>query len=363
MTSQEGTDPMDAFTSDRTARPAASRRPELVHSDGTARLHLSLAVADYDHVHDLVSGAIRPEGIVLTPFLLPVEEIFYRFLKHEEWDVSELSFAKFIATTAGGDAPMVGLPVFPSRVFRHSAIYLRADCPIAGPDDLDGKRIGIPEWAQTAGIYVRGMLQESYGVDLTSIDWVQAGVNEAGRQEKVALSLPAGIRYRTRPDASLNDMLLAGEVDAIATARPPAAFTAGDPRVRRLFADPRAEEQRYFEATGIFPIMHTMAIRRSVFEQHPWIATSLLKAFEAAKANGIERTLDVAVSRIPLPWIAAFANDVRTRFGDDFWPYGIDANRPTLEAFCRFAHAQGITPHLMDPAELYPPEVRSSVKV
>ena len=340
-----------------------ARRPEFVGSGGTAKLHLTLAMADYDHVHNLANGDVQAEGIALTPLLLPVEEIFYRFLKHQEFDVSEVSFAKFLALTSQGNAPMVGIPVFPSRVFRHSAIYLHADSAIASPQDLNGKRIGIPEWAQTAGIYVRGMLQESYGLDLSSVDWVQAGVNQAGRQEKVRLSLPQAIRYTSRPDSCLNDMLLAGEVDAIATARPPRAFTEGDARVRRLFENPQAEERRYWEETGIFPIMHTMSVRRSVFEQHPWIGTSLLKAFEEAKRYGIERTLDVAVSRIPLPWIANFASEVRQSFGEDFWPYGIESNRRTLEAFCRFGHAQGITERLMDPDELFPAEVRTSVKV
>ncbi|TFF23114.1 4,5-dihydroxyphthalate decarboxylase [Jiella endophytica] len=340
-----------------------NRRPEFISNGGTARLQLTLAMADYDHVHNLANGDVQPEGISLTPLLLPVEEIFYRFLKHQEFDVSEVSFAKFLALTSQGNAPMVGIPVFPSRVFRHSAIYLRADSPITRPEDLNGKRIGIPEWAQTAGIYVRGMLQESYGLDLSSVDWVQAGVNQAGRQEKVHLRLPPSIRYSSRPDTSLNDMLLAGEVDAIATARPPRAFTEGDNRIRRLFEDPQAEERRYYVETGIFPIMHTISVRRSVFEQHPWIGTSLVKAFEEAKRFGIERTLDVAVSRIPLPWIAAFAGDVRQLFGEDFWPYGLEPNRLTLEAFCRFGHAQGISDRKLDPEELFAPEVRSSVKV
>ncbi|MCQ8783052.1 ABC transporter substrate-binding protein [Mangrovibrevibacter kandeliae] len=351
---------------DVTAAPSggsAARLPELLRSGGTARLHLTLAMADYDHVHGLAYGDVEPEGITLTPLLLPVEEIFFRFLKHGEFDVSEVSFAKFLALTAQGDAPMVGIPVFPSRVFRHSALYLRADSTIRTPDDLNGKRIGIPEWAQTAGIYVRGMLQESYGLDLASVEWVQAGVNQAGREEKVRLNLPNGIRYSSRPDTSLNDMLLAGEVDAIATARPPKAFTAGDERVRRLFDDPQAEERRYYAETGIFPIMHTMSVRRTVFERYPWIGTSLIKAFEEAKRIGLERTLDVAVSRIPLPWIASFASDVQKTFGEDFWPYGLEANRTTLEAFCRFGHAQGITERRLDPEDLFPKEVRSSVKV
>ena len=339
------------------------RHPELIATGGTYALSLSLAIADYDHVHELVYGRIRPDGIVLTPFVLPVEEIFHRFLKNGEFDISEISFAKFIALTAQGDAPMVGMPVFPSRVFRHSAIYVTTGSAMQVPADLNGKRIGIPEWAQTAGVYVRGMLQESYGVDLASIDWVQAGVNEAGREEKVALHLPNGIQTRTRPDSTLNAMLLGGELDAVITARPPAAFTAGDPRICRLFADHRAEERRYWQETGIFPIMHAVAIRRPVFERHPWVAANLLKAFDHAKALGLERTRDITASRIPLPWVADLAREASEMFGPDPYPYGLAPNRTTLGAFCRYAHAQGITARRLDPAELFPPEVRSTVKV
>lgn len=342
---------------------ADERLPHVMQTGDTARLHLTMAVADYDHVHDLTSGNIRPEGIVLTPFILPVEEIFFRFIKFREWDVSELSFAKFIALTSQGDAPMVGIPVFPSRVFRHSAIYVRADRGMTRAADLNGKTIGIPEWAQTAGIYVRGMLEETYGVDLSSIAWVQAGVNEAGRDEKVQLNLPSGIGYRSRPDASLNDMLLSGEVDGIISARPPRAFLEGHPDIVRLFPDYRSQEMQYWKTTGIFPIMHTITVRRAVFEQYPWVGVSLLKAFDAAKRLGIERVRDFAASRIPLPWIAASSEEIGRDFGEDFWPYGLEPNRVTLDAFCRFAYSQGITERRMTPEDLFPKQVHGMVKV
>src|SRR5690348_1142749 len=208
-----------------TAGASADREPEIIESGGTARLHLTLAATDYDHLRDLMYGVVRPEGAVLTAFVLPVEEVFYRFIKNREWDVSEMSFGKFIGYAAQGNSPFVGIPVFPSRVFRHSAFYVRADRGIRSPKDLEGKTVGIPEWAQTAGMYARGFLAETAGVDLAKIKWVQAGMNEAGREEKVEFKLPPAIQYSQRRDASISAMLLSGEIDAAISARVPDAFT------------------------------------------------------------------------------------------------------------------------------------------
>ena len=349
---------------EQTGSATVDRRDVQIIQDGaTARLHLTMAVADYDHIRDLVHGLVQADGIALTGLVLEVEEIFHRFIKHLEWDVSEISFAKYTSLTAQGAAPMVAIPVFPSRVFRHSSIYVRADRGIASAKDLENRTIGIPEWAQTAGIYARGLLAESYGVDLTTIRWVQAGVNEPGRVEKVELKLPAGIRYQAQPDASLSELLAKGEIDAAISARVPSAFAHGNGGVVRLFPDYRNEEMRYYRETGIFPIMHTIAIRRAVFERHPWVAMNLLKAFDEAKRRSAERISDITAARIPLPWSAALAAEFAETFGPDLFPYGVEANRPTLEAFCRFAHDQGVTQRRMSPDELFPREVRTAAKV
>ncbi len=347
----------------RMAVAGADRAPEIIESGGTARLHLTLATMDYDHVRDLTNGQVRADGIVLTGFNLPIEEITFRFVKNREWDVSELSFGKFIAYAAKGNSPFFGIPVFPSRVFRHSSIYVRADRGIAAPKDLEGKTVGIPEWAQTAGIYARGFLAESAGVDLRKIKWVQAGLNEAGRDEKVEFKLPPGMQYRQRRDSSLSAMLLSGELDAAITARVPAAFEQGGGKIVRLYPDYRGEEQRYYEATGIFPIMHVIAMRRAVFERYPWVAMNLFKAFEQAKARSLERINDLTASRIPVPWAAAIAGEWGKGFGADPFPYGLEANRKTLDAYCRFSHDQGITAQRLTPDDLFPKEVRASVRV
>jgi len=356
MTVQERPEPKPAANADR-------RDAEIVTDGGSARLHLTMATADYDHIRDLVHGLVRADGIALTALVLQVEEIFHRFIKNLEWDVSEISFAKYTAMRSQGAAPMVAIPVFPSRVFRHSSLYIRTDRGITAAKDLEGRSVGIPEWAQTAGIYARGMLAEYYGVDLARIRWVQAGVNQPGRAEKVELKLPAGIRYEARADSSLSELLAKGEIDAAMSARVPASFAEGRPGIARLFPDYRGEEMRYYRATGIFPIMHAIAIRRTLFERHPWIAMNLFKAFEEAKRRSAERIADITAARIPLPWSSALAAEFAEVFGPDLFPYGIDANRPTLEAFCRFAHDQGITERRMSPDDLFPREVRTTAKV
>ncbi len=231
------------------------------------------------------------------------------------------------------------------------------------PKDLEGKTVGIPEWAQTAGIYARGFLSETAGVDLTKIKWVQAGMNEAGREEKVEFTLPKGIQYSQRRDSSLSAMLLSGELDAAISARVPSAFMTEGHKIVRLYPDYRGEEMRYYDATGIFPIMHVIAMRRAVFERYPWVAMNLFKAFEQAKERSLERMSDLTASRIPVPWSAAIAGEWGKNFGADPFPYGLEANRKTLDAFCRFSHEQGVTAHRLTPDDLFPKEVRSSVRV
>ena len=328
-----------------------------------AKLPLCLAVGAYDHVRDLADGTVQVEGVDLTVLHLTVEEMFYRFLVQGEFDISEMSFAKLVALAAGDDTRFVALPVFPSRVFRHSSIYVRADGGIVRPEDLAGKRIGVPEWAQTAAVYSRGLLSHEYGVDLTSIEWHQGGVNEAGRREKVELLLPAGFRLSVVADRCLSDMLLGGDLDAILSARPPAPIMRGDGRVRRLFADYRGTEEAYTRNTGIFPIMHVVAMRREVYERDRWLAMSLFKAFDQARRRSLERAADMAVSHFPLPWVPDTLRLARELFGDDPWSYGVDANRVTLDAFLRYAFEQGVCRRQMTADSLFPAELRDTFKI
>jgi 4,5-dihydroxyphthalate decarboxylase len=344
--------------------PARDREPRMINSNGTSSLHLTLAVCDYEHTREIAQGIVRADGITLTPLVFPsIEEITFRFTRNLEWDVSELSFGKYIAIASQGKAPMVAIPVFPSRMHRHSAIYIRTDRGIRSAKDLEGRTIGVPEWAQTAGIYVRGFLAEEYGVDLKSIRWLQAGVDEAGRAEKVSLQLPEGYRYASRPDTTLSAMLESGEVDAVISAKVPLGVARAGGKVARLFPDYRREEARLFAANGVFPIMHLITLRREVYEQYPWIAMNLCKAFEEAKRRCLKLIADYTCSRLPLPWGAAMVDEIVSGYGEDPYPYGIDASRVTLDAFCRYAHLQGVTASRMTIDQLFPPEVRSSARV
>ena len=328
-----------------------------------SRLELTLALGDYDHTRDLAAGVVRADGIDLTYLKLSIEETFFRFLKFREFHVSEMSFAKFASSLSRDDAFFVGIPVFPSRVFRLSSFYVRSDGPVRDERDLAGKRIGIPEWGQTASVYTRGYMQHDLGVGLDRVEWLQAGVNQAGRAEKVRIELPAEIRYTPVADASLNDMLLDGRIDVALTARPPRAFAAGDARVRRLFPDFQAREEAHYRKTGIFPIMHVIAIRRDVYDANPWVAMNLLKAFDEAKRRSAARVADVTASHVPLPWISEFTGRMRSIFGADPFPYGIEPNRPTLEAFLNYAREQGLVRRPLAPEDLFVPEVRDSFKI
>jgi 4,5-dihydroxyphthalate decarboxylase len=309
---------------------------------------LSLAISPYDHARDL-----RPAGIELTVLDLPIEEIFFRFTKFREWDASEMSFGKTVSLMSQPAPDIVPIPVFPSRVFRHSAIYVNSN--IKSPKDLEGRRVGIPEWAQTAGIYARGLLQHEYGVDLKSISWHQAGVHQPGRVEKVELKLPQGIRITAVPDKSLAQMLASGELDAVISAR--------DPGGKRLFEDYAPLEREYFKKTRIYPIMHVIVLRRAVYERDRWVAMNLLKAFEEAKRPSMARLVEIGLSHVPMPWVTEHARRWREIAGEDFWPYGIEGNRATLEAFVQYAFEQGVAQRHLKIEELFAPETRESFKI
>jgi len=324
------------------------------------RLRLSLALGPYDHARDLSTGHAPVDGVDLIPLTLPVEEIFYRFVKFREFDIAELSFGKYVALRSQGDESFIALPVFVSRAFRHSSIYVREGSALTGMAQLRGKRIGVPEWAQTASIYTRGILAEQEGVPLAEVEWVQAGVNQPGRVEKVKLELPASINYRAAPDKSLNQMLLDGEIDCAFSARPPQALGSG---IARMYPDYAAREEAYFRATGVFPIMHVLAMRGELFREHPWLATNLYKACIAAKDASLARMSDITAAHAPMAWLPDYADRMRGLFGADFWPYGIEPNRPTLDAFLRYAHEQGVCRKRLTPEDIFPREVQSSVKV
>lgn len=333
--------------------------------DTAGRVELTLAMSYYEHTADLTTGRVPVEGVSLRWLDLPVEEIFHRFLRFREWHASEMSLGTYVSLVSAGDRSMVGLPVFPSRVFRHSAFYVRAG-ELTDPEHLRGKRIGVPEWAQTAAVYGRALLTHEWGIPLSAVKWYQAGVNEPGRPEHVSLRLPGDVRITRVGDRCLNDMLLDGGIDAVLSARPPQGFSRGDPRIARLIAEPAAAEEDYARRTGIVPIMHLVVLRRDVADAHPWIAANLMTAFGEARARSLARLGAGAAgpgSRVPLLWTDGALARTRQVFGGEPWPYGVEANRRTLEAFARWAQEQGVAHRLVQVDEMFPESVRSPIRI
>ncbi len=322
-----------------------------------AALRLTLACGDYDRTRALEEGTVRPDGIELTYLRLPVEETFFRMLRHREFEVAEMSLSSYLVSLQAENPPFVGLPVFTSRMFRHGSVYVNADTGIDEPEDLRGKVVGVPEYQLSAGVWVRGILAEYHGVPVDSVTYRTGGQESPGRVEKVALNLPGNITVMPiDPADTLARMLVSGEIAAIYTPRIPGPFGAGDPRVRRLFPDVMAAEQAYYAASGIFPIMHLVVVRRDVYEVRPWVAQSLYKAFVLAKAEATERLYDSSALRYMLPWLIQHIEQARDLLGEDFWSYGLEANRETLATFARYHHEQGLSRRLVEPDELFAPE-------
>jgi 4,5-dihydroxyphthalate decarboxylase len=326
------------------------------------KLPITIATSDYDHFRDFRSGEVQAQGIEAIWLTHEIHEIFSRFAVSREWHVSEMSFAKFTAQATAEDADIIGLPVFPSRVFRLSSLYVNPASGIKTPADLRGKRIGLPEWAQTAAVYTRGWLQHEAGVPLSEVEWVQAGTEDAGRTEKVEIDLPPGVRLTREPEKTLSRMIVSGELDAVMCASVPSPYKAGNPNIRRLFDNPRAEEEAYYKRTGVYPIMHVIAMRKDMLEAHPWVARNLLLAFEESKQRAMSRIFDGGASRYPIPWLQDTVKGLEKLFGGDIYPYGIEANYTTLETFLRFAHEQGVARRLVKPEAIFPPGLSPSVK-
>jgi 4,5-dihydroxyphthalate decarboxylase len=324
-------------------------------------LPLSIATTDYDHVRDLRFGLVQPEGIDLNWMTLGHHECFARFTANREFDLAELSFAKFATQVTRPDSDIIGLPVICSRLFRFGSFYVNRRSGIRSVQDLAGRKVGSPEWAHSAAVYMRGWMHNEMGVKLTDVHWVQAGANAPGRAEKVEIHLPEGVQLTRVADKSLSQMLASGEIDCAIIARPPTCFLEGHPDVERLFPDFVDMEQDYYDRTRVWPIMHIVAMRRAIIEAHPWVGRNLLNAFEASKQRSVERLLDPAVSRYPVPWLSSYARRQRDRFGADLFPYGIEPNRPTWEQMALYTWQQGIAHRQFTPEEIFPRGIMTSV--
>ena len=310
---------------------------------GSPPATLHIGIARNDRMLPLLTGDLKLEAHDLRFAEAAPSDIFWRALHGGEFDVTEMSLAAHAILTARGENPFVGLPVFTSRMFRHGSVFVRADAGIAVPGDLAGKRVGVPEYQMTAAVWMRGILQDRYGVAPRSVRWFTGGVNRPGRKERVALRLPEAYSITTiAPDVTLDRMLSAGEIDAIIAPQIPEAFKRGDGAVRRLFESPRREEEAYFAETGIFPIMHLLVVRRSRYEQDPGLARKLYDLFEQAKRRSLDRLYDADAVAVMLPWLVDEIEATRKLMGEDYWPYGIGANRHVLDAFVRHLREQNL---------------------
>ena len=317
---------------------------------------LSLVCGDYDRTRPVLDGRVGIEGCAVTPIALDPEEAFHRAFKGAEFDVTELSMSSHMMATSRGAAAYVGVPAFVSRVFRHSAIYIRTDRGIKSPADLRGKRIGVPEYQITAVMWVRGILADEYGVQPEEIHWRSGGQEEPGRTERSPLSLPPAVDLQRIPaDRTLVELFEAGELDALLTARVPSSYTRKRPHIDRLFPDFRTVEAAYFRKTGLFPIMHLIGVRKTLVEKNPWLPVSVFKAFEQARRMTMAEIDQMSALRVSTPWIVADVADARAALGDDYWPYGIPANRKALDTMIRYSVGQHLAARAIALEELFAP--------
>jgi 4,5-dihydroxyphthalate decarboxylase len=317
-------------------------------------IRLTIAVGRYDRTAALLDGRVRPEGLDITWLPLNVEQIFWRMLRHQEFDASEISLSALLVRYGRGETDLVPIPVFLSRMFRHSAIYINAGAGIDKPEDLVGKRIGVPEYQMTAAVWARGLLDDEYGVAPETMEWLQGGLEQHGRRPQEPVSPPDVRLSFTSPGTTLAGMIATGELDALISPRVPSTFEAHDGPVKRLFPVAGLAEREYYQRTGIFPIMHTLAIQRSIVDDHPWIPQTLAQAFGAAKQLADADLHETVAPAIGLPFMLQHLQETTELMGTDFWPYGLEANRKTLDALGRYVHRQGLVPSLPVFENLFP---------
>lgn len=323
-----------------------------------------MACWNYDRTRALLEDRVPIDGIDLTYINIPVEETFFRMIRHREFDVSEMSLSSYTLSLFRDPKPFVAIPVFPSRFFRHSCIFINRNSGIREAKDLIGKRIGNPEYQLTACVWIRGILSDEYKVPVSSVTYLRGGQEMAGRTEKQTVALPPEIRLENIPeDKTLSRMLDDGEIDAVYSPRSPSSLGQGRGNVRRLFEDYENVEREYYNRTKIFPIMHTVVIRRELYEKHPWVAQSLYKAFLQAKQEAYEDLFETAALKFMLPWLIRHAEDTRDLMGEDFWSYGLAPNVHGLATFLRYSYEQGLAKRLLTPQELFVPEALEAFKI
>ena len=329
-----------------------------------ANVPVTIACGNYDRTRAIKEGTVAVEGCDVTYLPLYPEEIFHRAFKFHEFDISELSFSSYIRTVEVGTSAYIGIPAFVSRIFRHSGIYIRKDAGIEKPQDLRGKRVGVPEYQITAVVWMRGLMQHEYGVAPSEIHWRSGGQEQPGRHERTPLKPIPGLDLQpVGDDRTLVGMLRTGELDALFTARAPSSFLAGEPHIGRLFPNTRAAEQAFYKKTGLFPIMHLVGIRKTLAEKYPWLATSIYKAFCEDKTLAMIDLRDVNALMVTLPWLEAETQQTSAIMGEDFWKYGVAENLPEIEALTQYVHEQGLADRKVKVDELFHPSTFEIAKV
>src|SRR5271168_494282 len=328
-----------------------------------AKLNLSVAIGDYDRTRPLIDSSVRIDGVDPVYMTLVPEENFFRAFRAAEFDICELSLSSYTVKTALKDCPYIAVPAFVSRAFRHTSIYVRTD-RVKKPEDLKGRKVGVPEYQLTANVWARAMLEEDYGVKRTDIHWIRGGIEEAGRPEKITIKLPPGVRLDNAPEGkTISKLLEAGEIDGFIAPRPPSLIEKGHPHIGWLFPDPTAVAKDYFKRTGYFPIMHVVGIRRELAERHPWLPGAVLKAFEQAKEAALTKLSDTSSTKVTLPFVEEALRDARALMGEDFWSYGVDKNRKTLDYFLGQHYAQGLSSRRVSVDEMFHPATYESFKL
>ncbi|AUT76300.1 ABC transporter substrate-binding protein [Paraburkholderia hospita] len=329
-----------------------------------SKLQLSIAVGNYDRMRPLVDGDVQIDGVDPVFMLQDPEEIFFRAFRHADYDICELSLSSYSVKTAAGVSPYIAVPIFPSRAFRHTSIYVRTDRGIDSPEDLKGKLIGVPEYQLTANVWVRLILEEEYGVKPSDVTWVRGGYEDATRVEKINLKLPADVRLESAPEGqTISGLLEAGEIDAVIGPRAPSCFDRGHPQVKYLFDDPHQSASEWYRRTAIFPIMHTLGIRKELADRHPWLPGAVTKAFEKSKAIALARLSDTSATKITLPFVEDHLRAARKLMGTDFWSYGFGENERVIGRFLAQHFKEGLSSRLLEPTELFHPASLESFKI
>jgi 4,5-dihydroxyphthalate decarboxylase len=328
-----------------------------------SKLQLSVAFGDYDRTRALLDGTVQIDGVDPVYMTLSPEEMFFRAMRSQDFDICELSFSSYMVKTAKDECPYIAVPVFLSRAFRHTSIWVRKD-RIGKPEDLKGKRVGLPEYQLTANVWARAFLQDDYGVKPSDMIFVRGGIDTPGRPEKIKLQLPPDIQIADAPEGTtISDMLDRGEIDGFIAPRPPSGAALNNPNVDWLFDDPTAVAKDYYRRTNVFPIMHVVGVKKKLAQQHPWLPGAVFKAFSQAKSVALDALADTSATKVTLPFVEEQLRAAKKTMGSDYWSYGVTNNRPTLETFLRHHHSQGLSPKQMSVDEIFHPSTYESYSI